>query len=182
MANYEIGQLRDFTLELFSGVDFDSTYTFFYDETNNPRKVYVLENDLNTSFTSNFVLGGVVFCNDRPNDLNTLISGLKLQPSINELKFKHIAKGDFLDCLKSKKLNYFLNYVFNSDLYLHLSSLNILYWSIVDIVDSAIMNSPAARELGLSFANALKSDLYKLCRMEFDSIVKIFHHFQYPNT
>lgn len=43
------------------------------------------------------------------------------------------------------------------------------------------MNSPAARELGLPFANTLKSDLYKLCRIEFDSIVKIFNHFQYPN-
>ena len=70
MVNYEIGQIRNFTLELFPGVDFDSSFTFFYDETNNPRKVYVQENDLNTSFTSNFVLGGVVFCNKRPNDLS----------------------------------------------------------------------------------------------------------------
>ena len=33
---------------------------FFYDESNNPRKLYTREADFNTSITGSFVLGGIV--------------------------------------------------------------------------------------------------------------------------
>ena len=64
---------------------------------------------------------------------------------------------------------------------MHYSSLNILYWSIVDIVDSAIMNSESAIQLGPQFANHLKNDLYKLSRLEIDSVIQLFYKFEYPN-
>ena len=75
----------------------------------------------------------------------------------------------------------FLQYVKESNLYVHYSSLNILYWSIVDIVDSAIVNSEAARQLGFQFANHLKNDLYKLSRLEIESVIELFYKFEYPN-
>ena len=160
--------------------DFDSSFTFYYDETNNIRKFYVRENDFNYTFTSNFVLGGLVHLGHAPN-VQPLIDSFKLQKTVTEVKFKHIASGDFLDCLKSEKLKLFLQFLKDSDLYVHYSSLNILYWSLVDIVDSAIVNSEAARQLGPQFSNHLKNDLYKLSRLEIDSVIQLFYKYKYPN-
>lgn len=75
----------------------------------------------------------------------------------------------------------FLKYISTSDIYIHYSSINILYWSIVDIVDSAISHSEAGQQLGIQFANALKNDLYKLARIEIDLVISLFHKYEYPN-
>jgi hypothetical protein len=83
--------------------------------------------------------------------------------------------------LKSQKLKLFLQFIKDNDLYVHYSSLNILYWSIVDIVDSAIVNSKVAQQLGPQFSNHLKNDLYKLSRLEIDSVIQLFYKYEYPN-
>ncbi len=126
------------------------------------------------------MLGGLVHKDSTP-DVQPLINSFKLQRTVKEVKFKHIAKGNFLDCLKSQKLNLFLKFIKSTNLHIHYSSVNLLYWSIVDIVDSAIANSEVSQMLGLQFANKLKDDLYKLSRLEIGSIVALFHRFEYPN-
>ncbi|VXD12938.1 DUF3800 domain-containing protein [Planktothrix paucivesiculata] len=180
MINFEISDIRKMTKMLTPTADFDSSFTFYYDETNNIRKFYVREIDFNSSFNSNFVLGGLVHEGIQPN-IKSLFDRLNLQNNIKEVKLKHIATGNFLDCLKSEKLNYFLTWLLDSDLYIHYSSLNILYWSIVDIVDSAIANSEIAMQLELNFLNHLKNDLYKLAKLEIESVIELFYNFEYPN-
>lgn len=183
MIDFEIAEIQEglrFSRLLNPGLDFDRPYTFYYDETNNIKTFYVRENDFNYTFTANFVLGGLAHEGEAP-DVQSLINSFKLQKTANEVKFKHIAFGDFLDCLRSQKLKLYLEFIKDSNLYVHYSSLNILYWSIVDIVDSAIMNSESAMKLGLPFANRLKNDLYKLARLEIDAVVQIFYGFGYPN-
>lgn len=160
--------------------DFDGAFTFYYDETNNIKKFYVRENDFNYTFTANFVLGGLVHSGQAPN-VQPLIDSFKLQKTATEVKFKHIASGQFLDCLKSEKLKLFLQFLRDNDLYVHYSSLNILYWSLVDIVDSAIVSSEAAQQLGPQFSNHLKNDLYKLSRLEIDAVIDLFYKYEYPN-
>lgn len=180
MINFEIAQIRRYTKLSEPTADFDSKFVFYYDETNNIKKFYVRENDFNYTFTSNFVLGGLVHNGIAPN-VQTLIDSFKLQKTTKEVKFKHIAKGNFLDCLKSDKLRLFSQFIKDGDLFVHYSSLNILYWAIVDIVDSAIANSDVAQQLGPAFSNQLKNDLYKLARLEIDSVIKLFYQFEYPN-
>lgn len=180
MIDLEISEIRTFTAMLAAGADFDAVYTFYYDETNNVKKFYVRENDFNYTFTANFVLGGLVHEGDPP-DVQSLIDSFRLQKTTKEVKFKHIASGGFLDCLKSDKLKLFQEFVLGSDLYVHYSSLNILYWSLVDIVDSAIASSEIAQKAGPTFANHLKNDLYKLSRLEIDSVIELFYRFEYPN-
>jgi hypothetical protein len=180
MIAFDIGEIRKYTKMMAPSADFDGAYNFYYDETNNIRKFYVRETDFNSAFTNNFVLGGLVHEGPMP-DVQPLIDSFKLQKSVKEVKFRHIAKGDFIDCLKSQKLNLFLKYLYDSNLYIHYSSLNILYWSIVDIVDSAILHSEVSQQLGPAFANTLKNDLYKLARVEIDSVVSLFHKYEYPN-
>jgi hypothetical protein len=180
MKNFEISQLRAFTKMVAPTADFESAFTFYYDETNNIKKFYVREDDFNYTFTANFVLGGLVHLGQAPN-VQPLIDSFKQQKTAKEVKFKHIATGNFLDCLKSEKLILFLQFIKDSDLYIHYSSLNILYWSIVDIVDSAILSSETAQKLGPQFANYLKNDLYKLSRLEIDSVIELFYKYEYPN-
>lgn len=180
MIDYEISEYRKFTKMMATAADFDASFTFYYDETNNIRKFYVKENDFNSTFTANFVLGGLAHTGAAP-DVQPLIESFKQQKNTKEVKFKHIATGDFLDCLKSQKLKLFLQFINESKLFVHYSSLNILYWAIVDIVDSAIINSDIAHQLGPTFANHLKNDLYKLSRLEIDSVIELFYVFEYPN-
>jgi hypothetical protein len=180
MIDFEVHEIRKVTKMLAPTADFDASYTFYYDETNNIKKFYVRENDFNTTFTANFILGGLVHEGNAPN-VQGLIDSFKLQKNTKEVKFKHIAHGDFLDCLKSDKLKLFLQFLNDNNLYVHYSSLNILYWAIVDIVDSAIANSDAAMRLGPTFANHLKNDLYKLSRLEIDSVIELFYNYEYPN-
>ncbi|WP_099365193.1 DUF3800 domain-containing protein [Sphingobacterium sp. 1.A.4] len=184
MIDFEIAEIEaanQFAQLLNPRVDFATPYVFFYDETNNIKTFYVRENDFNYTFTANFVLGGVLH-EGAVLDVQPLIDSFKLQKTAKEVKFKHIAFGDFLDCLKSQKLNLFFRFLKESDLYVHYSSINILYWSVVDIVDSAIMNSDAAMQLGPGFNNQMKNDLYKLCRLEIDAVVQLFYAFEYPNV
>ncbi|CAM4300560.1 hypothetical protein EWU23_12760 [Cytophagaceae bacterium 50C-KIRBA] len=180
MIDFEIGEIRKATKMLARSADFDSAFTFYYDETNNIKKFYVRENDFNYTFTANFVLGGLVHLGQAP-DVQPLIDSFKQQMTAKEVKFKHIASGDFLDCLKSEKMKLVLQFVKDSNLYVHYSSLNILYWSIVDIVDSAIVSSESAQQLGPRFANHLKNDLYKLSRLEIESVIQLFYKYEYPN-
>lgn len=177
---YETSELRKITKTLAPSGNIDAVYTFYYDETNNIKKFYVKENDFNYTFTANFVLGGLVHEGVAPN-VQDLIDSFRLQKNATEVKFKHIAKGDFLDCLKSEKLKLYLQYVKESELHVHFSSLNILYWSIVDIVDSAIVNSAVSQKLGIGFTDRLKNDLYKLAKLEIDSVKDLFYNYQYPN-
>jgi len=114
-------------------------------------------------------------------DVQSLIDSFKLQKSVKEVKFKHIANGGFIECLSSQKLKLFLEYIASNGLYIHYSSLNILYWSIVDIVDSAVALSEVSQQLGPQFANTMKNDLYKLARIEIDSMISLFHKYGYPN-
>lgn len=180
MVNFEVSTIREYTKMLEPRANFEGAFTFYYDETNNIKKFYVREIDFNYAFTANFVLGGLVHQGVAP-DVQPLIDSFKLQKNAKEVKFKHVANGDFLSCLKSPKLKLFLQFVKDSDFYVHYSSLNILYWSLVDIVDSAIAHSDIAQRLGPQFANYLKNDLYKLSRLEIDSVIELFYHFEYPN-
>lgn len=182
MTHFDINLLHDINKKLIpKGVDLESAFTFFYDETNNIRKFYVKESNFNSSFQPNFVLGGVVYDKSEP-DIEKLFSELNLESSIKEVKLKHIAKGEFLSCLKSHKLKYFLRYLLENNIYIHYSNVNFLYYSIVDIVDSAYAtNLKIATDLDYQFSLLIKNNLYKLAKLEIDAVVNLFYTFHYPN-
>jgi len=180
MMHFDINKIRDIYKQLIPIADLESALTFYYDETNNIRKFYINEKGFNYSFQSNFVLGGIVYDVSEP-DIEKLFTKLNLQNSTKDVKLKHLAKGDFLSCLKSHKLNYFLRFLLENDIYIHYSTVNLLYFSIVDIVDSALVNSKTAVQLGYEFSWYLKNILYKLTKLEINSVLNLLYRFQYPN-
>jgi hypothetical protein len=178
--DFPINKIRDGQKSLAPHINFDGKYHFFYDESNNPRKLYTRETDFNTSITGNFVLGGIV---DDGNVFNfkELRNSLKLQKNVKELKFKHLASGDFINCLNSQKINTYLQFIDDEDILVHLSNINLLYYSIVDIVDSAIMNRKELFDRGPLFVAELKDIMHQVLREHLNDTRALFFKFNYPN-
>tara|TARA_B100000378_G_scaffold163916_1_gene132006 strand:+ start:2120 stop:3238 length:1119 start_codon:yes stop_codon:yes gene_type:complete len=178
--DFPINEIRESQKSLAPHINFDEKCNFFYDESNNPRKLYTRETDFNTSITGSFVLGGVVD-NGSVFNFKELWSSLQLQKNVKELKFKHLVSGDFISCLKSRKLNTFLKFINDEDILVHLSCINLLYYSIVDIVDSALMNHKELFELGPQFIAELKDTMHQILRENLDETRALFFKFNYPN-
>ncbi|WP_405198850.1 DUF3800 domain-containing protein [Christiangramia sp. LLG6405-1] len=178
--DFPVNEIRDGQKQLAPHINFDEEYHFFYDESNNPRKLYTRETDFNTSITGSFVLGGIVD-NGIVFNFEELWNSLQLQKNTKELKFKHLASGDFINCLKSRKLNIFLKFIDDEDILVHLSCINLLYYSIVDIVDSALMNRKELFELGPQFIAELKDIMHQVLRENLDETRALFFKYNYPN-
>lgn len=176
----DMTDMRVTTQKMMPHLDFDIDATFFYDETNNVKKLHLKKGDFNVDYAANFVVGGLSYIGTRPN-VDDIFDGLNLQPTVVEVYLKLIATGDFADCLKSDKLTVFLNYLLKSPLYLHFSSLNLLYYSLVDIVDSIIPIGDGSKGFDYRIVPVLKNDLYIACKAEMPKIVKLFFDYQYPN-
>jgi len=169
---------REALKQMYPACDYDVSYNFFYDETNNIRKYHNEGGKLNYKGEGNFILGGIVF--DKEPELEELFESLKLQETITEVKFKHIAKGDFFTTLKSNKLYSILSFFKEKEVYIHYSSINLMYFAIVDIIDSSILGS--GYNFTIQEANELKSILYDALASKIDKTAEIFHYFDYPNV
>ena len=177
---FNITENRDLEIKMHNFKNVDIEYIFYYDETNNIRKFWFKnKNKFNIpieNLSKNFVLGGVVHLKSKTN-FNTveLKDNLNLPSNINEIKLKHLAKGDFISCLKSKKLEIFLDWLLNNELFIHYSNLNILYWSSIDILESMIPS-----EL-LEFHMELKTILYEFIKIDLENFISIMYKYEYPN-
>ena len=176
----DIDEIRDPQIQMFGLTGADTVYTFYHDETNNIRKLHIDDQGLNVSELKTFVLGGVVHVGaPRPLDLSSLRQAMSIQPSANEIKLKYVAKGDFLEILNSSKLTTFLQWIADNDLMLHYHELDPLYWSVVDVIDSILLEleNPMLMHYGL----LLKSDLTKIVRYGLPFVVDLFRRFDYPD-
>ena len=97
-ASIDFSEIREMTIA-FSGLShMDNEYTFFYDETNNSRLFRITETDFNASKDEDFVLGGLVYeGKHKAFDIEKLLQSLRLQPTMKEVKRKHIAPGNSLE-------------------------------------------------------------------------------------
>ncbi|MGY5451878.1 DUF3800 domain-containing protein [Agarivorans sp. MS3-6] len=176
----DINELREMLIQHNALKNTDEVYTFYYDETNNIRKLYLKDSGFNVNKTDNFILAGILHKGlSTGSDYSTLFKMLNLQKSAQELKLKHIAKGDFLDMLKSDKLLIILNWLIENKFYIHYFNLNIIYWSITDIIDSIIgeLHNP----FYIMHHMSLKGDFYELANCNSDVFINALHEFNYPD-
>ena len=87
------------------GINNQTKYVFYYDESNNCRKFWVDDNkqQFNTDYTADFVLAGLVKKEEDTVDvsLESFRKILKLQANVEESSSKNLySKGDFLQCVK----------------------------------------------------------------------------------
>lgn len=174
LDNLREGQIRLHNLE-----NTDAVHTFFYDETNNIRKLYVDADGFNVSLPRPFILGGIVYEGEpRPIDIGPLRQALKIQTNVRELKLAHIAKGEFTDLLTSPKLTVFLSWVRDNGFFIHYHQLDPLYWSTVDTVDSILTENNHGPLL--HYHALLKSDLTATLRSDLQATSSLFHRYGYP--
>ena len=177
----DVNESRDILIRHNDLQNTDDVYTFYYDETNNIRKLHLNDAGLNVEKTDSFVLAGILHKGLSTNsDYSDLFQNLNLQKSARELKLKHIAKGNFLDMLKSDKLFIILSWLIENKFYIHYFNLNIIYWSVIDIIDSII--GELHHPFYIMNHMSLKSDFYELANSNSDVFLNALHEFNYPDV
>ena len=177
----DINKMRDPAIRLHGLTKADEPYTFYYDETNNIRRLLITPDGLNVRNPQCFVLGGIAYTGSvRDINIETLRTALKIQKSAKEIKLKHIGKGDFLELLGSQKVATFLDWLLAEQLLIHYQVLDVMYWSIVDIVDSIVTELGQAELMVI--APALKNDLYTVLRDDLDGTVELLNRYTYPDV
>ena len=100
MSLPDIDELRGMEIRLHGLTKADRVYTFYYDETNNIRKLRVGAKGLNVGTLKVFVLGGIVHEGlPRALDIEALHRAMRIQKTTTEIKLEHVASGDFLNLL-----------------------------------------------------------------------------------
>ncbi|MGB3385768.1 MAG: DUF3800 domain-containing protein [Marinomonas sp.] len=162
-------------------INIDKEYTFYYDESNNFRKLLLKDGKLNENSPKHFSLCGIVKSKKQDTDPSEIFKNLSIPKNIVEIKAKHIFQNDFISTLKSKNLKNFLRNLLESNYLIHITSLNPLYYSIVDIVDSIdheIMKAPE----NLFLANKeLKDFVYTSLTQDITKTLRVLNYFKYPN-
>jgi hypothetical protein len=158
----------------------DEEYAFFYDETNNIRKFWIRDDGFNEK-PKNFVLGGIVHKKSKPLDgLDELVSSLYIQKSAMEIKFNQLATGSYLGVLNSKRIITLLEWLIAKGVFIHYTNFNILYWSLVDIVDS-LWGDPELCEY-MPYVMHIKGELFNLANTDLDRLVILLKKYRFPNV
>lgn len=158
----------------------DLPLCIYYDESNNPRKFLLGDHRFNEPDPRCFVLAGVAH-----NDQATLPTesevrkAFRLQSTAKELKFKNITKGDFETALASRHMSTFLDLFLERGLLIHLSVLDPVYWSLVDIIDS-LMADP--RVGALEIHEVLKTALRNVASADLDTFLALLRAYTYPDV
>lgn len=169
--------------ELYQIPIFDEEMTFYYDESGNCRKFLLTKKGFNNedSTKSDFVLAGVAH-EGKTFEINMseLYKIFHYQPSQKELKFKHLYhnSSDFISFMESDRLTHFIKWLDESGLYIHYSSMNNLYYSLVDIIDSLYETHP----LCAVYFSEIKSAFYDFVLEHQDELVDILVKHSYPNV
>lgn len=176
----DVNDMREMMIGAFQLRRADDRFTFYYDETNNIRKFYLTDHGTNVVEHKNFVLGGIVLAEGQTlPDIAPLRSKLRMQSNASEIKFAHVAKGDFEQVLTSKKLEIVLSWIVEHDILIHYSSVNIIYWSIVDIIDSILADDEF--EIYQAHHQPMKNELYRLANRDKPAFLALMKRHRYPD-
>ena len=134
----------------------------------------------NANWYNDFVLAGIIFDPSKHDfDIDSLFNDFHIQNNIIDVKLKHLAKYNgednkrFIDILKSEKVNLLLKRLLqNESTYIHWSTQNLLYFSLVDLVDT-FFSIPV-------WHNEAKNILYKFA-LEDQTLLQILAKYNYPN-
>lgn len=172
----------------------NKNYTLYYDESNNVRVLsiqknrYNIDNDSSQDASFNFILAGIAQDSKLDNktvNFDELKNKLKLQTSVKEIKFKHIAKGDFLETIKSKKLTVLLKWLQESPYFIQYFNLNMEYWVFLDIIEDVCLyldkEDLLAKNLDpRAFQDHFKNCLYRLIKTDRQGFLSIMTRYNFP--
>lgn len=177
--NIDVLNLRIQFKELYKTDEIDNKYFFFYDESGNIRKLHIEKSKTNVSLCDYFVLGGLVFDSipENPENIKKELQEFLVLPQ-DELKSAFICtkSNDFMQTLKQNKLHEFLRFCLKKGFHIHFQAFNLLYWSVVDIIDSIEQNY-----FEIENRNILKNLIYLVCKENIIEIPNLFEKYDYPD-
>jgi len=160
--------------------NWDVPLRMYYDETNNIRRLSLSEVGLNVTANKMFAISGISLGPGQElSGWEELRRAIHIQSSAAEVKFKHIAPPDYEAALASRKLFDVLTWLLHNNVLIHYSVLDVLYWSILDIIESLM---PDDRLLIVPFHLELKNELYDAVCIEPGAFMSLLHSFSYPNV
>lgn len=178
--DFDVNAMRQPMISFFQLRRVDDEFTFYYDETNNIRKFYLTDDGTNVAEHRNFVLGGIALEVGRTlPDIAPLRAGLRMQDNAPEIKFAHVAKGDFEQVLASQKLQMVLSWIVENGILIHYSSVNLVYWAIVDIIDAIVAEPEFAGYQ--PHHQPMKNELYRLANLDKPAFLALLRHNRYPD-
>ncbi|WP_442776256.1 hypothetical protein [Sphaerotilus montanus] len=151
---------------------------FYYDETNNYRKVHFHEGRLNITDNGDFFLGGISLIKSEI-DIEKIRKLTRIDKTASEIKFKNVASGDALSILNSKRLRIIFEELLECGAYVHFSRVDVLFWSIIDIIESVDYNFVPKDEL--IYHLHVKSRLYEILTADVKYCLKFFQKYNYPD-
>lgn len=186
MIPVNVEDVKKAVLEINGIKPLEDHFNFFYDETGNCRKFYLTEDGVNAkdSLKKDFILGGIALSNsDIDVDFESLHCIMDFKEGQKELKFKHLYKNskDFLLFMDSKRAIGFLQWLKDNNCYIHYCTLNNLYYSLVDIVDSLYEIYPLLFD-NIELIFKIKDVLYYFVKEHCDEIINMLYEYNYPNV
>lgn len=176
-AILQVRNLRDATRPL---RNWNMPLRLYYDETNNIRRLKLSEVGLNAPDAKTFLIGGIALTSDGTLDgWDALRERMRIQASANEVKSKHVAPGDYEAALGSYKLALFLNWLLERNILIRYSALDVLYWSVLDIVESLMLEDSLDV---VPYHFELKNELHHIVSREPGAFFSLLHDFAYPNV
>lgn len=177
----DVNELRDPIIAMYRLPGIDEVFTFYYDETNNVRKLHLTAGGMNIRRPDCFVLGGIVHAGaPRAINLGSLRAALRFQPNVKEIKLRLLGNGDLLELLDSAKVECFLRWLSDEGFLVHYQVTDLLYWSIVDIVDAILSEADAPQLVAVHMM--LKDSLYTLLRDDVDGTAELLGRYSYPDV
>jgi hypothetical protein len=177
----DVDAIRKPVLALNDVAEIDRPHTFYYDETNNLRKLVLRERGLNVPSPGCFAVGGIVHRGSSPCvKIADLRERLRTQPSATELKLKHVAKGSFLELLGSRKLGTVVQWLSDQGFLVHFLVVDLFYWATTDIVDSLLTGLEQPQLFAAH--TFLKDALFSVLRTDLDATASLLKAHNYPDV
>lgn len=105
---------------------------------------------------------------------------MRLQKNVKEIKFKTLfSKGDFLRCVKERRLFETLTWIDESPFYIHYTNVNNLFYTLVEIFDS-IVSPDEINEFGYDYFK-MKSIFYNMFKGKAEKLQALMFKYKYPN-
>lgn len=148
----------------------DRKETLYYDESGNVKHLIVKNGKLNAEVDTVFVLGGVQA--EESISFDDLKTTLGKNPT-KELKSTKDLGGSFIDILRKDNFRKILELIHDRGWHVHFKVVQVLYYGLVDIVDSID---------GLKFSPSIyKAELYKVLKKNPEKTLSLFKKYKYPN-
>lgn len=163
----------------YANPSWDQPLRLYYDETNNIRRLTLSEVGLNNVPERMFALAGIAL---KPGKeivgWDMLRREMGVQVSATEIKYKHVAPPDYEAALASEKLTSFLEWLTETETLIHYSVLDVLFWSVLDIIESLMADERVnINEIHME----LKNELVFAVKVDPIAFMTLAHEFGYPN-